>query len=151
MSRPEVARLSGANVRFGSKADIGEGASDVRFTPKSGHWNAVVECPLCAITGSRKRSLQIAREHFQDLQRMIRSLRFSLFKVLAGETHCIGDLCQAEDCRVSLLGKCVKGRRLHFDGEYAFRTCCFNCFGRLPKGCIRRPTRTDMGADSCLV
>jgi len=26
-----------ANVRFGSKADIGEGATDVRFTPKSGH------------------------------------------------------------------------------------------------------------------
>ena len=29
-----VARV---NVRFGSKADIGEGATDVRFTPKSGH------------------------------------------------------------------------------------------------------------------
>src|SRR5262249_18608083 len=26
-----------ANVRYGSKADIGEGATDVRFTPKSGH------------------------------------------------------------------------------------------------------------------
>ena len=26
-----------AHVRFGSKADIGEGATDVRFTPKSGH------------------------------------------------------------------------------------------------------------------
>src|SRR6516162_2110339 len=25
------------NVRFGSKADIGEGATDVRFTPESGH------------------------------------------------------------------------------------------------------------------
>src|SRR5215468_133718 len=25
------------HVRFGSKADIGEGATDVRFTPKSGH------------------------------------------------------------------------------------------------------------------
>src|SRR5262249_48683437 len=28
----------GTDVRFGSKADIGEGASDVRFTPKSRHW-----------------------------------------------------------------------------------------------------------------
>src|SRR5262249_1989881 len=27
---------SGGYVRFGSKADIGEGATDVRFTPKSG-------------------------------------------------------------------------------------------------------------------
>jgi hypothetical protein len=36
------------NVRFGSKADIEGPASDVRFTPKSGHWNSVVECPLCA-------------------------------------------------------------------------------------------------------
>jgi hypothetical protein len=27
----------GPNVRFGSKADIEEGATDVRFTPKSGH------------------------------------------------------------------------------------------------------------------
>jgi len=25
------------NVRFGSKADIGEGTTDVRFTPKSRH------------------------------------------------------------------------------------------------------------------
>jgi len=25
------------DVRFGSKADMGEGATDVRFTPKSGH------------------------------------------------------------------------------------------------------------------
>jgi hypothetical protein len=27
--------------------------SDVRFTPKSGHRQATVECPLCAKTGSR--------------------------------------------------------------------------------------------------
>ena len=27
------------HVRFGSKADIGEGATDVRFAPKSGHRN----------------------------------------------------------------------------------------------------------------
>jgi hypothetical protein len=27
----------GCDVRFGSKADIGEGATDVRFTPGSGH------------------------------------------------------------------------------------------------------------------
>src|SRR5262249_52129123 len=39
------------DVRFGSKADIREGATDVRFTPESGHWNSVVECPLCATSG----------------------------------------------------------------------------------------------------
>jgi len=31
----------GADVRFGSKADIEVLATDVRFTPKSGHWNLV--------------------------------------------------------------------------------------------------------------
>ena len=31
------------NVRFGSKADIGAGPRDVRFTPKSRHWNSVVD------------------------------------------------------------------------------------------------------------
>jgi len=36
------------HVRFGSKADVAAPSCDVRFTPKSGHWNSVVECPLCA-------------------------------------------------------------------------------------------------------
>jgi hypothetical protein len=46
-----------ANVRFGSKADIGALPINVRFTPKSGHWNSVVECPLCAKSGhSEERS-----------------------------------------------------------------------------------------------
>jgi hypothetical protein len=40
-----------AHVRFGSKADIGEGPTDVRFTPKSGHWLSVSGCPLCANSG----------------------------------------------------------------------------------------------------
>jgi len=31
-------------------------AHDVRFTPKSGHWNSVAECPLCA--KSRHEQLQ---------------------------------------------------------------------------------------------
>jgi len=30
-------QIRAGDVRFGSKADIGEGATDVRFTPKSGH------------------------------------------------------------------------------------------------------------------
>jgi len=34
---------------------LGEGATDVRFTPKSGHWNSVVECPLCAKSGRMRR------------------------------------------------------------------------------------------------
>jgi len=39
---------SGADVRFGSKADILGGSRDVRFTPKSGHWPRVTGCPVCA-------------------------------------------------------------------------------------------------------
>src|SRR6516162_351217 len=39
---------SSANVRFGSEADIGARSHHVCFTPESGHWNSVVECPLCA-------------------------------------------------------------------------------------------------------
>src|SRR6516164_6394362 len=33
------------------KAHIGAHPINVRFTPKSGHWNSVVECPLCANSG----------------------------------------------------------------------------------------------------
>src|SRR6516162_2981348 len=40
--------MAHANVRFGSKADIHSPSADVRFTPNSGHWSSVVECPLCA-------------------------------------------------------------------------------------------------------
>ena len=40
-----------ANVRFGSKADIHPPSADVRFTPKSGHWNSVAECPLYVKSG----------------------------------------------------------------------------------------------------
>jgi hypothetical protein len=48
-------QISAANVRFGSKADIGEDAIDVRFTPKSRHWFSVLECPLCAKSGKSAR------------------------------------------------------------------------------------------------
>ena len=41
----------GPNVRFGSLADIEALSLDVCFTPKSGHWNSVTECPLCAKSG----------------------------------------------------------------------------------------------------
>jgi len=34
------AEAATANVCFGSKADIEARQSDVRFTPKSGHWRA---------------------------------------------------------------------------------------------------------------
>src|SRR6516164_1303380 len=47
---------SGPNVRFGSKADIAACLINVRFTPKSGHWNLVAQCPLCA--KSRHSALQ---------------------------------------------------------------------------------------------
>ena len=39
------------HVRFGSKADIEAYSCDVRFTPKSRHWNSVARCPLCAKSG----------------------------------------------------------------------------------------------------
>ena len=55
------------NVRFGSKADIGGGAADVRFTPESGHWNSVCECPLCANSGHCCR-IEIIRKCMVDRQ-----------------------------------------------------------------------------------
>jgi hypothetical protein len=36
---------------LGSKADIEASLHDVRFTPESGLWNSVAECPLCAKSG----------------------------------------------------------------------------------------------------
>src|SRR6516164_9874844 len=36
-----------ANFRFGSKADIPQSPSNVRFTPKRGHSLNVSRCPLC--------------------------------------------------------------------------------------------------------
>jgi len=38
------AKCQSLNVRFGSKADIGEAAIDVRFTSESGHWNSAAKC-----------------------------------------------------------------------------------------------------------
>src|SRR6516225_12463350 len=42
-----------ANVRFGSLADIDPFTSHVCFTPESGHWLSLSECPLCANNGHR--------------------------------------------------------------------------------------------------
>jgi hypothetical protein len=47
-SRAEPGAL---DVRFGSKADIGQGSTDVRFTPKSEHYRSANKCPLCAKSG----------------------------------------------------------------------------------------------------
>jgi hypothetical protein len=47
-----------ADVCFGSKADIDDRSGDVRFTPKSGHWNSAAQCPLCAISGHVLRYLR---------------------------------------------------------------------------------------------
>src|SRR6516225_4161287 len=41
-------QLLPAKCRNGSKADIDSLSSDVRFTPKSGHWLSASACPLCA-------------------------------------------------------------------------------------------------------
>jgi hypothetical protein len=45
------ARVKGEDVRFGSKADIREGFTDVRFTPESGHSPRHTKCPLSAKSG----------------------------------------------------------------------------------------------------
>jgi hypothetical protein len=45
------------DVRFGSKADIDERLTDVRFAPESRHCWATVGCPLCA--NSRHRAYSI--------------------------------------------------------------------------------------------
>jgi len=47
----EVPVLKPADVRFGSKADIEAPSPDVRFTPKSGHRETTLGCPLCARSG----------------------------------------------------------------------------------------------------
>src|SRR5262249_31824985 len=52
------------HVRFGSKADIGACPRHVRFTPKSGHRNSVVECPLCAKSGLMQCSKRSLFDHF---------------------------------------------------------------------------------------
>ena len=39
------------HVRFGSLADFGEQIRDVRFTPKSGHAQRGIACPLSANSG----------------------------------------------------------------------------------------------------
>src|SRR6516225_1192501 len=54
-----------ADVRFGSKADMALQNRDVRFTPKSGHWRAIVRCPLCA--KSRHSALRQRLALFDDL------------------------------------------------------------------------------------
>jgi len=68
MSRPEVARLSGANVRFGSKADIGAPGSNVRFTPESGHgWRTLNVRFLPIADIEPPHSITSAeREHWRD-------------------------------------------------------------------------------------
>jgi hypothetical protein len=70
------------NVRFGSKADIGAGVADVRFTLKSGHFLRQLACPLSAKSG-----------HCIDRSE---SYRFSLtsadaFYFGAGSTSLIGE------------------------------------------------------------
>jgi hypothetical protein len=41
----------GANVRFGSLADMTPSDRDVRFTPNSGHSSVQLECPKSAMCG----------------------------------------------------------------------------------------------------
>ena len=57
------------NVRFGSKADIQLIPSNVRFTPKSGHGNSLVGCPLCAKSGLMQCSKKRLVDHLIKRQR----------------------------------------------------------------------------------
>ena len=47
---PVKAIWAAADVRFGSLA------GDVRFSPKSGHWNSAAKCPLCAACSTGRRN-----------------------------------------------------------------------------------------------
>jgi len=51
INAPKVAGQPLPHVRFGSKADMGPHQLNVRFTPKSGHWNSATQCLLCANSG----------------------------------------------------------------------------------------------------
>ena len=55
--RLRLASRKGADVRFGSKADICGAKSHVRFTPKSGHVRCTRRCLLCANSGHRHYSI----------------------------------------------------------------------------------------------
>src|SRR6516165_7144037 len=46
--RPLAREAKCPEVRFGSKADIAASLINVRFTPKSGHQQSALGCPLCA-------------------------------------------------------------------------------------------------------
>jgi hypothetical protein len=47
----DVMPRNSGDVRFGSKADIEERTSDVRYSPESGHCRSTVGCPLSAKSG----------------------------------------------------------------------------------------------------
>jgi len=47
----EVDKTALGDVCFGSKADIEDGATNVRFTPESGHADPAHRCPLSAKSG----------------------------------------------------------------------------------------------------
>jgi hypothetical protein len=53
-----ASRTDGADVRFGSLADICSALGDVRFTPKSGHVQCTSLCPLWANSGHRVSRLE---------------------------------------------------------------------------------------------
>src|SRR5262249_32522142 len=61
-----ITAILAADVRFGSKADIAASPTNVRFTPKSGHWNLVCECPLCAKSGHRRGPARFSFVGFAD-------------------------------------------------------------------------------------
>src|SRR6516164_10060563 len=89
-ARCAAQQYQAADVRFGSKADIARDRLNVRFTPKSGHWNAVPR-PLPHIkpmprggnryTCRRCVRANIRRRRYEKPKYSLVSLNSSLFNV----------------------------------------------------------------------
>lgn len=58
----------------------------------------------------------------KDHQSVGRSVRFTLLKILVGDPHCVGNVCETKDRLVSLTRECVEGGSLHFDGQNSLST-----------------------------
>src|SRR5215469_3730809 len=56
-------QFSKVHVRFGSKADIAECLTDVRYSPESRHRETLLECPLSAKSGHMQRGKKALFDH----------------------------------------------------------------------------------------
>src|SRR5262249_7931086 len=96
-----------ANVRFGSLADIEALPLNVRFTPKSRHWNSVCECPLCAKSGHQARpfdSRSLVQGHLN-----MRGCQIGIAGTFLQEQRSENSCCRAEHH--------IKSRRYRYAGR----------------------------------